>query len=531
MAGLKSKDMESTSSVRADFLSELTNLLHNGQIKDRSTLLSEKRRVCRSLGMGIIPKNGEILSMLKEEDRVKFYSIFRSKPIRVLSGVNVVALMTKPFDCPHGVCLFCPGGTRFNTPQSYTGFEPAARRAAMNSYDPYKQVTARLNHYLFMGYSPQKIEAILIGGTFTTLPKEYRYDFVVNIYRALNEFYGKKVEGGLYEQKKANEVAEIRCVAMAAETKPERCSDDDIKQLLELGVTRVEMGVQSVFDEVLARNNRGHTIKDVMDTTKRLRDSAYKVDYHVMINLPLSDIDKDRETIKSIYTSEDFKPDAIKIYPTLVIKGTGLYALWERGGHRVYPIEDVISLIAEAEITAPKWLRIMRVERDIPSDMIEDGIKITNLRQLVQDKLDSEGKSAKDIRAREVGHVSISKKPEVLLERENYRASGGDEIFLSFEDRANSALIGFLRLRISDARDAALVRELHIYGEATNIGEAADGSQQHKGFGRDLLIEAERIARNEYSLRKIKIISGVGVREYYRKFGYSLENEYMVKEI
>ena len=502
-----------------------------GRIRNKKELLTVKREICREIGMNNIPKNGEILNYFSQEEREKYASIMVSKPVRVLSGVNVVAVMTKPYDCPHGTCIFCPGGTKFNTPQSYTGFEPAARRALMNNYDPYMQVTARLKHYLFMGYNPQKIEIIVIGGTFTTLPKDYVKDYVKEVYKAMNEFYGEKVDGALEEQKHFNETARIRCVAFAAETKPERCSNEDIERMLDFGITRVEMGVQSVYDDVLIKNNRGHTISDVVDASRRLKNYGYKVDYHIMLNLPFSDKEKDQETIKQIYNNQDFKPDAIKIYPTLVIRGTGLYEMWKRGNYKPYPVDEVVDIIAEAEVTAPKWLRIMRIERDIPSTFIENGIKVTNLRQLIDMKIARMGKRANDIRSREIGHVKLSKPMRIGLNRENYRSANGDEVFLSVDDSNNNAIIAFLRLRIPDNSKEAFVRELHVYGEHLNINESNDNAFQHKGFGKELLSEAERITKEEYSINKIHVISGVGVREYYRNLGYKRYKWYMSKEL
>ena len=502
-----------------------------GRIRNKKELLTVKREICREIGMNNIPKNGEILNYFSQEEREKYASIMVSKPVRVLSGVNVVAVMTKPYDCPHGTCIFCPGGTKFNTPQSYTGFEPAARRALMNNYDPYMQVTARLKHYLFMGYNPQEIEIIVIGGTFTTLPKDYVKDYVKEVYKAMNEFYGEKVDGALEEQKHFNETARIRCVAFAAETKPERCSNEDIERMLDFGITRVEMGVQSVYDDVLIKNNRGHTISDVVDASRRLKNYGYKVDYHIMLNLPFSDKEKDQETIKQIYNNQDFKPDAIKIYPTLVIRGTGLYEMWKRGNYKPYPVDEVVDIIAEAEVTAPKWLRIMRIERDIPSTFIENGIKVTNLRQLIDMKIARMGKRANDIRSREIGHVKLSKPMRIGLNRENYRSANGDEVFLSVDDSNNNAIIAFLRLRIPDNSKEAFVRELHVYGEHLNINESNDNAFQHKGFGKELLSEAERITKEEYSINKINVISGVGVREYYRNLGYKRYKWYMSREL
>ncbi len=524
--------MDKESVLKEKFVPMFLDRLTSGKIKTRAELLKSKRDICSELGIDRIPKNGEVLSLLSEEYINRFKSVLKSKPVRTASGVSVVALMTKPFDCPHGVCIFCPGGTRFNTPQSYTGEEPAARRAKFNNYDPYAQIQARLKHYKFLGYAPEKIETIIIGGTFTTLPKEYRDGFITRIYKALNDFPNvKNTESDLMTEEKKNETAGIRCVALAIETKPERCDDNDIRQLLRYGATRVEMGMQSVFDDVLFKNNRGHTIQDVRDSTARLRNNAYKVDHHIMINLPFSDIDKDRETIRQAYNDESLRPDAIKIYPTLVIKGTALYNMWEKGLYSTYPLEDTIDIVAEAEINAPKWLRIMRVERDIPSTMIQGGIRITNFRQLVFDRIKSLGKSPNDIRSREIGHIKITKSPIISLKRETYRAAGGDEVFLSIEDEANLGIIGFLRFRITDCSDVGLIRELHVYGIQAPISYEEKESFQHKGYGKSLLEEAESIARHEYNLKKIKIISGVGVREYYKKNGYHLENSYMVKDL
>jgi elongator complex protein 3 len=509
----------------ASFSSELGNM----ENPSREEAMRLKKRISRSMGFSNIPKNGNILELAENDDKI--FSLLKSKPVRTLSGISVLALMTKPYPCPHGKCIFCPGGVEYNTPQSYTGFEPAARRAAMNDYDPYRQVQARLKQYNFMGLTPQKIEVIVIGGTFTTLPEDYKKDFVTQIYKSLNEFSsGRKIEGDLEAQKIFNETAQNRCVTFAIETKPERCSEKEVKQLLSFGVTRVEMGVQSVYDDILKKNNRGHTIGDVKDTTKRLRDSAFKVDHHIMLNLPFSDIDKDRETLKQVYENEELKPDAIKIYPTLVIKGTGLYKMWKRGEYSSYDLKDIVDIIAEAEINAPKWLRIMRVERDIPSNLIEGGVKMTNLRQLVFDEIRKRGRKPMDIRSREIGHVYTGGEVKIKISKETYRAAGGDEIFISCDDLVSKGLIGFLRLRIPDGSKEALVRELHVYGEQETLSSRSDSGFQHKGVGKSLLSEAERIAASEYSAGKIKIISGVGVREYYRKQGYKLENEYMVKE-
>lgn len=497
-------------------------------IRNSSDISKLKRKIAAELRLKQLPKNGEILSEIGKD-----FSLLKMKPTRQLSGVSVLAVMTKPYPCPHGTCIFCPGGVKINTPQSYTGHEPAAMRAAMNNYDPYLQAQARLKHYRFLGYDPEKLEVIVMGGTFTTLPKDYRDNFIASIYKAINDFPNTvQSNADLETEKLRNERAKYRCVILAIETKPERCSQDDINQLLQYGVTRVEMGVQSVYNDILLKNNRGHTIEDVIDSTKRLKDNAFKVGYHIMLNLPFSDIDKDLETINRIYNDENFKPDALKIYPTLVIKGTALYKMWQNGQYKSYNIDDIVNLIAYAEINAPRWLRIMRIDRDIPSNLIEDGVKITNLRQAVIEKIEKDGKKANDIRSREIGRVKLTNKMQINMHRINYRASKGDEIFLSVEDDANDAIIGILRLRIPDNSREGLVRELHVYGYQLPVSSTGDpDSFQHRGFGKQLLAEAENIVRNEYSIRRIKVISGVGVREYYRKLNYKLENNYMIKDL
>ena len=510
------------------FIDEFKKRLND--IHGESDVWRLKREVASKLKLSRMPKNGEILEELQLDERLS--SILKMKPTRQLSGVSVVSVMTKPYPCPQGTCIFCPGGVKMNTPQSYTGHEPAAMRAAMNNYDPYLQVQARLKHYLFLGYRPEKIEVIVMGGTFTALPKDYRDNFVTEIYRALNDFPKVSDEKrSLEEEKKINETASHRCVTFTVETKPERCKGGDIKELLDYGVTRVEIGVQSIYNEVLIKNNRGHTIEDAINATKLLKDNAFKVGYHIMLNLPFSDVDKDKETIRSIYEDERFKPDTLKIYPTLVIKGTALYKMWEAGQYKSYPLDDIIGLIEYAESTAPPWLRIMRIERDIPSTFVEGGVKITNLRQKVLEKMDKENKKATDIRSREVGRVKMIRKPDIVENRINYRASGGDEIFLSIDDKSNDAIIGLLRLRIADGAKEGLVRELHVYGLQNPLSEEIEGAFQHHGFGKQLLSRAEEITRNEYSLRKIKVISGVGAREYYRKLNYKFEDPYMVKEL
>jgi len=503
----------------------------------------------------------------------------QTKPVRTISGVAPLALMTAPFACPHGKCVYCPGGPNSafgDVPQSYTGKEPSTMRGIRNFYDPYLIVFNRLEQFVATGHMPQKTEVIVQGGTFPALPKEYQEDFITYALKAMNDFGDEFYDGSevnlekfkdffelpgkvgdgvrtqhihekerklkaastLEVEQKRNETSKIRCVALCVETKPDWCFESHIDEMLRLGTTRVEMGVQCLRNDVMKLTHRGHTLDDVKKATKLMRNSLLKVGYHMMPGLPTMTKEMDIEDAKELFSNSDFMPDAMKIYPTTVMKGTGLYGMWKLGKYEPISTDDAADIVSEAMRFVPKWCRVMRVQRDIPSNVIDAGPNMTNMRQLVEKKIKEKGIVERDIRAREPKSNVIDWDCVKLL-REDYDASGGKEVFLSFEDTKNDLLVGFCRLRIIPEshrseipKNSAGIRELHVYGSAVAIGEdGKDSDAQHKGLGKKLMAEAECIAKEEFGCRKILVISGIGVREYYKKLGYQRDGPYMSKRL
>ncbi len=470
------------------------------------------------------------------------------KPVRAASGVTVVAIMTKPYPCPHGRCIYCPGGPEYGTPQSYLEDSPAAARALRYNFDPYEQVRARLRQYVAMGHTPSKVELIIMGGTFAALPLDYQEWFVTMALEAMNRFPKPKPKRwvSLEAAQRRNEKARIRCVGITFETRPDWAKERHIDRMLWLGGTRVEIGVQSIYDDVLVRIRRGHTVEDTIEATRLLKDAAFKVCYHIMPGLPGSDLDRDIEMFKTIFEDPNFRPDMLKIYPTVVVPGTELYHMWKRGEYRPLSTEEALELLLKVMPLIPKWVRIMRIQRDIPLHHVVAGIVIGNLRQVLEQEIIRRGIKSREIGFGEVGlrMVRYGEYPDprdIKLLREDYEASGGIEIFLSFEDTKRDLLIGFLRMRIPSEKahrweidqHTALIRELHVYGPQVPVGEKHELAWQHKGYGSRLLAEAERIAREEFDMRRILVISGIGVRDYYRRRGYRRHphSNYMLKYI
>jgi len=470
------------------------------------------------------------------------------KPVRSASGVIIVAVMTKPFPCPHGRCIYCPGGPDYGTPQSYLEDSPAVARALRFNFDPYEQVRHRLSQYVAMGHEPSKIELIFMGGTFTALPLDYQEWFVTMAIEACNRFPKGKPKGfiSLEKAQTANEKAKVRVVGITFETRPDWCKERHVDWMLKLGGTRVEIGVQSIYDDVLLKVERGHTVKDSIEATRILKDSGFKVVYHLMPGLPGSDLDRDIEMFKTIFSDPRFRPDMLKIYPTLVIPGTKLYELWRKGKYRAITDDEFIEFLLKIMPLIPRWVRIMRIQRDVPVHHVVAGLMLGNIRQIVEREIITRGIKCKEIRFREAGlqYIKYGKLPDpnyVQLIREDYEASEGMEVFLSFEDTKNDILLGFIRMRIPSRKahrwevdeKTAIIRELHVYGPQVPIGKREELAWQHKGYGRRLLAEAERIAVEEYDCRRMLIISGIGVREYYRRFGYyRLPNSmYMFKHL
>ncbi len=449
------------------------------------------------------------------------------KPTRTISGVSPIAVVVEPRKCPHGTCIYCPS---LGVPQSYTPESPAIMRARMLNYDPYNQVKARLKAFMAMGHSTNKVELIVMGGTFLAYPTDYQYEFIKRCYDALNKIESTNLE----EAKKINESAAHRCVALCIETRPDFCGEGEVKRMLEFGTTRCELGVQILDDEVYKIVNRGHTVKDVAEATKRLREKGFKIIYHIMPNLPGSSFENDIEKFEEIFNNENFRPDGLKIYPCQVVKGSDLEKMYYEGKYSPYSEDELIDLLIELKRRVPKYCRIMRVMREIPPSYLVAGTKRIDLRNIVKKEMEKRGMKCKCIRCREVGFairsgINVDLK-ELKLEKISYRANCGDEIFLSFVNK-DDVLFAICRLRLPDDGKIAYIRELHVYGPEVEIERVEENKIQHKGLGRKLLSEAEKIAE-ENGYKILKIISGVGVREYYRKQGYKLDEEgYVEKEL
>lgn len=539
---------------------EIIEKILDGRIQSREDLDLEKRSLCQELSLDCFVRNSEILKYAKPSERECLLPLLQKKPARTLSGVAVVALMTRPHKCPHGRCKYCPGGPDENVPQSYTGKEPATRRAIQYGFDPYLQVTFRLNQLASIGHPIDKVELIVMGGTLTAQCLDYQEWVVKEAIRALNEFEESKslIEASgeekfieeynaapkkfqyLEDIQKANEASSVRCTGLTFEPRPDWARKEQIDYMLGFGVTRVEIGVQNPDDKVYELVDRGHSVSDVVDATRELKDSGLKVGYHMMPGIIGFNPKADLEAFRKIFFEEDFKPDMVKIYPCIILKDTEYYEKWKMGEFTPLTVEQAVDLIIEVKRLMPAWVRTMRIMRDIPSNLVEAGIKSSNLGQLVYERMAELGVSCSCIRCREVGRfLEKNVSPniyDIKLVRRQYKASGGEEVFLSFEDVKQDILIGFLRLRkpgthLRPEIDAktSLIRELHVYGPMLELGEKPTSEWQHRGFGRELLAEAEKIAAEEHDANKILVTSGIGVRPYYAKLGYEQNGPYMGK--
>ncbi|MCX6748531.1 MAG: tRNA uridine(34) 5-carboxymethylaminomethyl modification radical SAM/GNAT enzyme Elp3 [Candidatus Pacearchaeota archaeon] len=449
------------------------------------------------------------------------------KPSKTMAGVTPIAVMCKPRKCKHGTCLYCPS---LEVPQSYTPLSPPVIRAIRLEYSPLEQVKSRLKAFNLMNHPTNKIELIIMGGTFLSYPLNYQYSFIKACYDALNE----KISRSLEQAKKLNEKAKHRCVALCIETRPDFCSDKQIARMLEFGCTRVELGVQAIDDNIYKKINRGHTVKDVILATKRLKDSGFKVGFHVMPGIPFSNPKKDLGMFRKLFSNQDFKPDQLKIYPCQVIKGSKLESLYNQGKFKPYSKEQIQSLLIKMMKIVPEYCRVMRIMREIPPNFLIAGTTRIDLRKDVELEIRKKNFKINEIRFREIGfNLRDSKKPisrKLKLKISTYQASKGKEYFLQFVNKDN-ILFGLLRLRIIKEQKIAFVRELHVYGQTLAIGAKPSIKDiQHKGLGKALMKAAEDIAKKE-KINLIKVISGAGAREYYKKLCYKLENEYMVKRL
>jgi len=500
-----------------------------------------KMQVAQTHNLQTLPPNSMLISNLKPTEK-RLVPVLRRKHVRTISGVTIVAVMTKPYPCPKTApCAYCPGGPAIGVPQSYTGFEPAAMRGIQNRYDPYKQVRSRIRQLEAIGHVVDKVELIIMGGTFPATPLPYQTRFVQRCLDAVTQQKSRS----LNEAKQQAETSRIRNVGITVETRPDWAKQQHVDHMLAMGVTRVELGVQNIHDDIYQLVNREHTVQDVVDATRTLKDAGLKVAYHLMPGLPNSNFNRDLEAFKTIFTHPNFRPDMIKIYPCLVLKGTKAYEWWKNGEYQPYTTEEAAELIIEAKKTIPPWVRIMRVQRDIPAHLIEAGVKNSNLRQLVHQKLKEQNLRCRCIRCREVGHRWLRDRVKPNLDNvqtstKKYNASEGEEFFISAEDKANDVLIGYLRLRIPspkahrpeiNSEPCSIVRELHVYGPLVPVGKHTAKAWQHKGIGETLLTQAERLTKEEYNRQKVVVISALGTKQYYKRFGYRHEGPYMSKTL
>ena len=546
----------------------IINEILDGNITTRRELEVKKRQLCRELKLSRFMSNSDILQYANSNEKEVVSGILKKKPTRTMSGVAIVAVMCHPHKCPHGRCYYCPESDI--APPSYTGEEPAALRGRMYDYHPYVQCFNRLKQLKKIGHPIDKVELIIMGGTFPSRDLSYQEWFVSQCLKAMCDFgliienkpndyefnldYNeiRTFENGILKTyppndyvlisdvQKVNENSKVRCVGMTFETRPDYCKKEHINRMLDFGVTRVELGVQTLSDDLYIKIKRGHTISDVIEANQLLRDSAIKVAMHMMPGL-FSNQKQDLKMFKQLFSDDNFKPDMLKIYPCLVTKGSELYDLWKSGGYEPYNDDEAVELITNVKKILPKWVRTMRIQRDIPSTLIEAGVKKSNLGELVYNNLDQEGINCQCIRCREIGHKKTSKPynlDEFKLYSESYTACGGVEHFLSIEDVNEESIAGFLRLRLPSDKyfrdeitdETALIRELHVYGNMIKIGDKNPKIGQHTGFGEKLLKKAENIAIDN-NKTNIAIISGIGSRNYYRKFGYEKVGPYMMKKL
>ncbi len=518
----------------------------------------------------------------------RFIDRVRMKPVRTRSGVAPVTVLTRPFPCP-GRCIFCPSDARM--PKSYLSSEPGAQRAAEHQFDPWRQTLSRLRSFHHTGHPVDKVELIVLGGTWSSYPGGYQIWFILRCLQAMNEFFdvsseptadplptfapavdyrqleetvrGAEIDssdasaGRSYNQvvsdwtaahpgaaaaaleqaagwpelvaaQRENETSPVRCVGLSLETRPDRLDAAEALRMRRLGATKVQIGIQSMDDDVLALNGRGHDTARSRRALRLLRQAGFKIQAHWMPNLHGSTPAKDREDFDRLFADPDARPDELKVYPCSLIESAELMAVYRRGEWRPYEADELLDVLVHVLGGAPRYCRLTRVIRDIPGTDIVIGNRTTNLRQAAETEASARGVRCRDIRAREVGGRSVDPR-RLRLRRTEYEASGGREVFLEFVT-AEDRIAGFLRLRLPAPAGAdalrlpelagkAIIREVHVYGAVVGLGERRNGRSQHVGLGRRLIAEALDIAADA-GFRRVAVISSVGVREYYRRLGF-----------
>lgn len=496
-------------------------------------LQARKRAWVRARGTGPMPSNVAWIDELPEAERAEYEGRIRRKPTRSLSGVAIVAVMTAPARCPHGRCTYCPGGLELGTPQSYTGEEPSALRGAQFGWDARAIAAHRLRTLETLGHPTSKVEAIVMGGTFTARPTSYQE----SVFRGILDGLNGAASASLPEAQRVNETADHRLVSLTVETRPDGCGPAEMPRLLASGVTRIEIGVECLRDDVLAQVNRAHTTAEVRDATRTIRDFGLKLAYHLMPGLPGMDPEKDLADLRAVFADPAFRPDMVKLYPTLVLPNTPLFEDWKAGRYSPYDTETAVDLLATAKAEFPPWVRVQRIQRDIPARLIAAGVRPGNLRELIHRRMEARGSRCRCLRCREPGRRATPSVTAFEARAERYSASGGEERFLSFEDPATDTVAGFLRLRFPSAEtpgglDAPVIRELKVLGTEVAVGRAArsEGALQHRGFGRALVERAEAEALGA-GFRRIYVTSAVGTREYYRRLGYGSSGPHLAKPL
>jgi elongator complex protein 3 len=524
-------------------LDDLIQELVNEPVPTRSKLETLKRNIAKRYHLKRFVRNSEILQytlasdILSEYDKEYLTQFLQVRRVRTISGIAVVAVMTKPSPCP-GECIYCPDV--IGTPKSYTGREPAAMRGVQNEFVPRKQVETRINQLKSIGHTLDKVHLVVMGGTFLATSPDYQEYFTKECLDGITGITSKDLK----DARNIADSSTYRNVGITFETRPDYCTDTHVSRMLELGGTWTEIGLQTLNYEVLQFIQRHHTLMDVQRAIRFARDGGLKVTVHMMPNL-FQTPDEDIGMFEKLYTDPKYIPDALKIYPTLVLSNTRLFDLWKQGEYIPYSTDDVSKVIAEIKAITPPFVRIQRIQRDIPAYLIVDGVRSGNLREIAKEILTKRNNQCFCIRCREVGHqTNLGDTSWNEKEKEyhvfKYPASDGKEYFISYETEDKKTLFGFLRLREPSSfafrpetldPPATIIRELHVYGKLVGIGKLPMNQEwQHRGIGHKLIAIAEEISRDR-GFKKILVTSGLGVRDYYRKLGFQEDGYYMAKKI
>ncbi|MFA5211076.1 MAG: tRNA uridine(34) 5-carboxymethylaminomethyl modification radical SAM/GNAT enzyme Elp3 [Patescibacteria group bacterium] len=544
-------------------LEKIVQFIYDSEPKTKVRFDDARRKICSKLKISQ-PANNALLpvyhKMLKNQILKKdtnFEFLLRKANIRTLSGVAVVTSLAKPFVCP-GKCIYCPNEN--NMPKSYIASEPAAARALALKFSPYEQMKKRIEMLEKNGHPTDKIEFIIKGGSWNSYDIKYQYWFILESFKACNDFKRRKklgeskisdwknlsdLEKALQKEQNYNETANHRIIGLTLETRPDLINPENIYHMRRQGSTRIELGLQATDDKILQLNKRGHTLAGFKQAILLLRQAGFKVDLHFMPALFGSNPKKDVKMYQEIFSDPGLKPDMIKIYPCVVTKNTELYKLYNEKKYKPYSEKQLFESIIEMKTNTPRYCRISRLIRDIPNQEIIAGNSVTNLRENLQKEMKKRNLICNCLRCREIGHnlslLNKNLKPKLFIDE--YQTIGGLEYFLSFEDKNRQVVFAFLRLRIPDSKEnnsvtkllteiksTAFIRELHTYGQLMKIGITNTEKGQHRGLGKKLLLTAEKIVKRK-KFDKIAIISGVGVRNYYTKNGYQKKGTYMIKKL